>query len=162
MRQPLNTKDSHEELAVIVTRCAVGMTFLAAVADRFGLYGPFGTKNVSWGSWENFVSYTGQLTPALPHAVTIYCARLATTAELVLGLFLILGIRLQWTARISACLLATFGLSMTLALGVKAPLNYSVFSAATASWLLCFRQPDRFTLDALMNKSIQGPGRPGV
>lgn len=131
---------------MIATRCAVGVAFLSAVADRFGLYGPVGTKNVAWGNWENFVSYTGQLTSAFPHTITIYCAWLATLAETVLGLFLILGIRLQWTARLSACLLSAFGISMALALGGKAPLDYSVFSAAAASWLLSFQEPDRFTL----------------
>ena len=159
MNRLLTDRTDQEELAVIVTRYAVGLAFLSAVADRFGFCGPVGTKNVSWGNWGNFVSYTGQLTSVFPHTVTIYCAWLATLAEIVLGLFLILGLRVKWKAILSACLLAAFGLSMAVALGVKAPLNYSVFSAAAASWLLSFREADRFTLDFLMSKSLQRPGR---
>lgn len=29
-------------------RDALGLGFLSALADRFGLWGPFGTPNVSW------------------------------------------------------------------------------------------------------------------
>ena len=33
------------------------------------------------------------------------------------------------------------------------PFDYSVFSAAAAAFLLAFREPDRFTLDKLLNRS---------
>ena len=33
----------------VYARLALGGTFLAAVADRFGLWGPPGTHNVAWG-----------------------------------------------------------------------------------------------------------------
>jgi hypothetical protein len=41
---------------------------------------------------------------------------------------------------------------MATALGVKTPLNYSVFSAVAAAFLLAFWEPDRFTLDKLLNR----------
>src|SRR5437899_12739196 len=41
------------------TVCArLGASFLSAVADRFGLWGPHGAKNVSWGDFAHFVEYT--------------------------------------------------------------------------------------------------------
>jgi hypothetical protein len=38
-------------------------------------------------------------------------------------------------------------MGMATGLGIKPPLDYSVFSAAAAAFLLAFRGPDRFTLD---------------
>ena len=42
-------------------RLALGLSFLSALADRFGLWGAFGRPNVSWGSFARFVAYTGKL-----------------------------------------------------------------------------------------------------
>ena len=42
-------------------RLALGLSFLSAVADRFGLWGAFGQPNVSWGSFARFIAYTGKL-----------------------------------------------------------------------------------------------------
>jgi len=79
-------RDSGTEIARLFARIALGASFLSAVADRFGLWGPYGAKNVSWG------------------------------------------------------------------LGIKTPFDYSVFSAAAAAFLLAFWEPDRFTLDKLLNR----------
>jgi hypothetical protein len=43
-------------------------------------------------------------------------------------------------------------MGMFTGLGIKTPFDYSVFSAA-AAFLLAFREPDRFTLDKLLNRS---------
>ena len=51
--------------------------------------------------------------------------RAATIAEISLGICLILGIQLRWTALGSAVLLAMFATAMTVSLGVKSPLDYS-------------------------------------
>lgn len=48
----------------------------------------------------------------------------------------------------TALLLFTFAFAMTLSLGIKAPLNYSVFSLTAAALLLSSSDPDRFALDA--------------
>jgi hypothetical protein len=37
-------------------RLALGVSFLAAVADRFGLWGSFGQPNVAWGDFLHFVA----------------------------------------------------------------------------------------------------------
>ncbi len=40
--------ESGAEIVRVFTRFALGASFLSAVADRFGLRGPYGAKNVSW------------------------------------------------------------------------------------------------------------------
>jgi hypothetical protein len=44
-------------------------------------------------------------------------------------------------------------MGMVTGLGIKTPFDYSVFSAAAAAFLLAFWEPDRFTLDKLLNRS---------
>jgi hypothetical protein len=112
----------------------LGISFLSAVADRFGLWGAYGQPNVSWGDYARFVDYTAKLNWFLPAAMIPTLAMIATAPETVLGLLLVFG----WKAALlSGLLLISFALTMTLALGVKAPLNLSVFSVAEhCSWEL--------------------------
>jgi hypothetical protein len=110
--------------------------FLSAVADRFGLWGPPGSAHAAWGDFPHFVAYTAKLTWYLPATFSLVLAWAATVAELVLGLWLITGVYLKAAATLSAALLLLFAGSMTLASGVKAPLDASVFSAAAAAMLL--------------------------
>jgi hypothetical protein len=49
--------------APIFLRLALGMTFLTAVADRFGGWGHFGTPNVAWGDFAPFYSVHGAAEP---------------------------------------------------------------------------------------------------
>ena len=58
-----------ERIAPMTLRWALGVTLLAAVADRFGLWGPPGAVNISWGNWPRFVAYTAQVNSFLPAAV---------------------------------------------------------------------------------------------
>jgi uncharacterized membrane protein YphA (DoxX/SURF4 family) len=120
----------------VFLRCALGLSLLAAVADRFGWWGAFGQPHVSWGNFARFVAYTGTLNWFLPHAMIPALAVISTCAEILLGLLLLAGWQTRITALCSGILLMTFGLAMTLALGIKAPLNFSVFSAAGGSLLL--------------------------
>jgi len=76
-------------------------------------------------------------------------AVLATCAEILLGLLLLAGWHTRITALYSGMLLMIFGLEMTLALGIKAPLNFSVFSAAGGSWLLATCPAFPWSVDAL-------------
>ena len=57
-------------------------------------------------------------------------------AEVLLALGLLLGWQLRWFAIGSGVLLLAFALTMTFALGVKAPLDYSVFAAAAGAFCL--------------------------
>ena len=66
-------------------------------------------------------------------------ARVASSIPWTLGVLLVAGFRLRWTAFASAVLLALFGVAMALSFGPKEPLDYSVFSACAAALLLALR-----------------------
>jgi len=106
---------------------ALGISFLSAVADRFGIWGAYGQPNVSWGNYARFVDYTAKLNWFLPVAMIPALAIIATAAETLFGLLLVLGWKTRMTALLSGVLLTTFALTMTMALGVQAPLNFSGF-----------------------------------
>ena len=117
-------------------RVALAAGFLSAVADRFGLWGPAGAANVAWGAWQPFVDYVAKLNWFAPPASTAILAWAATVAEVVLGIGLLIGWQLRWFALAAGLLLLSFAITMTLALGVKAPLDFSVFAAAGGAFLL--------------------------
>ena len=50
---------------MLYVRLALGITFLAAVTDRFGLWGPPGTRNVAWGNFDNFLCLCCDAEPLL-------------------------------------------------------------------------------------------------
>jgi hypothetical protein len=122
-------------IAVWLVRVTLAFSFLSAVADRFGLWGQFGS-GVAWGDFERFTAYTSQLLWFLPPSLVSPAAVLATGAEVVVAGGLLVGWRLQWWAFAAAALLLSFALAMTGALGVKAPIDYSVWTAAAAAFLL--------------------------
>ena len=78
----------------------------------------------------------GKAQLVLPEALIPALAITATFAEVLLGLCLVIGWRTRSAALMSGILLILFGITMTVALGVKEPLNYSVFSAAGGAFLL--------------------------
>ena len=45
----------------VFLRLALGISFLSAVADRFGIWDAYGQPNVSWGDYARFVTYTAKL-----------------------------------------------------------------------------------------------------
>lgn len=121
--------------AMWLLRAALAVAFLSAVADRFGLWGEFGS-GAAWGDFERFTEYTAQLLWFLPPSLVSPAAVLATVAETVVAGGLLVGWRLHWWAFAAAALLLSFALAMTGALGVKAPTDYSVWTAAAAAFLL--------------------------
>jgi uncharacterized membrane protein YphA (DoxX/SURF4 family) len=141
-------------------RLALGASFLSAVADRFGLLGPHGAKNVSWGDFAHFAEYTREVMSLFPSSLTVSFAWAATVAETLLGILLIAGFKTRLTSFLSGLLLLSFALGMATGLGIKTPLDYSVFSAAAAAFLLAFWEPDRFTLDKRLNRLRKRAGDP--
>ena len=136
----------------VFLRLALGISFLSAVADRFGLWGVYGQPNVSWGNYARFVDYTAKLNWFLPATMVPALAIIATAFETLLGLLLVLGLKTRVAALLSGVLLTTFALTMTIALGVKAPLNLSVFSAAGGALLLGMCANFPFSLDELLRR----------
>src|SRR5215475_3187418 len=117
-------------------RLSIAGGFLSSVADRLGILGAPGTPNVAWGAWAPFVEYTAKLNWFAPAPVVSFLAWAATFGETVLAVGLIVGWQLRWFALGSGLLLLSFALTMTLALGIKAPLNYSVFAASAGAFFL--------------------------
>jgi uncharacterized membrane protein YphA (DoxX/SURF4 family) len=134
----------------VFLRLALGISFLSAVADRFGFWGSYGEPNVAWGDYSRFVAYTAKLNWFLPDPMISALAVISTFAETLFGLLLVFGWQTRITALLSGILLLTFALAMTIALGVEAPLSLSVFSAAGGALLLatCTNYP--FSLDELL------------
>jgi uncharacterized membrane protein YphA (DoxX/SURF4 family) len=145
------------EIARLFARLALGASFLSAVADRFGLWGPYGAKNVSWGNFAHFVEYTRAVTALFPSSLTESLAWASTIGETLLGVLLIVGFKIRVTSVLSGFLLLLFAIGMATGLGIKTPFDYSVFSAAGAAFLLAFWEPDRFTLDNLLRRNHRLP-----
>jgi len=137
----------------VFLRLALGSSFLSAVADRFGLWGIYGQPNVAWGSYARFVNYTAQLNWFLPVAMIPVLATITTAAETLFGFLLLLGWKTRVTALLSGVLLITFALAMTMVLGVKAPLDLSVFSASGGALLLATCTDFPFSLDELLRRN---------
>jgi len=120
----------------LLLRVALGIGFLVTVSDRLGFLGPMGTPNIEWGNWDNFIDYTATLMPFLDRPAVHIMGGIATLAEATLGILLILGFKTRQAA-IGSCLLTLiFALSMSVFLGIKAPINFAVFPVSTASLLL--------------------------
>lgn len=113
-------------------RLSLATAFLPAVGDRLGAWGPHGSPHASWGDWHHFRIYADRLNWYMPAAVQPTAAVLATAGEAIFAIALITGFRLCEAAIGSGVLLTNFGISMALTLGMKSPLDYSVFTAATA------------------------------
>jgi uncharacterized membrane protein YphA (DoxX/SURF4 family) len=103
---------------------------------------------ISLISW----STRGAVTSLFPSSLTVSFAWAATLAETLFGILLIAGLKIRMASVLSGLLLLSFAMGMVTGLGIKAPLDYSVFLAAAAAFLLAFWEPDRFTLDRLLNR----------
>lgn len=119
-----------KNLVKLFLRLTIAVAFLSAVADRFGIWG------TAWGNMANFYDYTHQLLPWMSVAIAKIAGIIATAAELIFALFLLIGFKVRLFANLSGVLLLFFALAMTVSLGVKAPLNYSVYTAAAAAFAL--------------------------
>ncbi|MEG1591839.1 DoxX family membrane protein [Chryseobacterium sp.] len=130
-------------------RLAISVTMLSAVADRFGFWG----DNSAWGNWENFEKYTRQLTFFLPETLSTFSAYTATFLEILFPLMLILGFKTKIAAYGTGILLLAFALSMSIALGIKAPFDYSVWVGSAAAFLLATLDKFSFSIDEFLSKN---------
>jgi thiosulfate dehydrogenase (quinone) large subunit len=131
-------------------RLSIAAGFLSAVADRFGWW----REGVSvWGNWSNFVDYTQLINPWIPAALISIAATIATAAEIIFALFLLIGFRTELFAKLSGYLLLTFALAMTFSTGIKGAFDYSVFSASAAAFALGLIKEKYLELDILISKT---------
>lgn len=140
-------------------RWVMALEFLLAVADRFGLLGPPGAPDVSWGDFAHFVAYTRQVNAFLPAGLAPVLAVLATVAELTLGMALAVGFRTRLTALGAAALLLCYGVAMTISLPPAQQFHYVVFILCTGMFALATVDASLLSLDAL---SRPFPGRGGT
>lgn len=142
-------KNTLQPLPQLFLRLALSVTMLSAVADCFGFWG----ENSAWGNWENFEKYTQQLTFFLPESVGSFSAYAATFLEILFPLMLIFGIKTKWASLGTGFLLLIFAFSMSVALGVKAPLDYSVWIGSATAFLLSVQSDYKYSIDTLIKKS---------
>jgi uncharacterized membrane protein YphA (DoxX/SURF4 family) len=121
-----------DRVVIMYGRIALASAFLCAIGSRFGWWG----KDVGWGNFANFTAHTARVNSFMPAATIPFLAWAATIAEFSLGIALLFGLWLRWTALASAALLAMFATAMAISLGIKEPLDYSVFSASAGALLL--------------------------
>src|SRR5215510_11405342 len=115
------------EIVRLFARFALGASFLSAVADRFGLWGPYGAKNVSWGNFARFVEYTGAVTSLFPSSSTVSFAWAATIGDTLFGILLIESFKMRMASVLSELLLLSLAIGMITGLGIMTPFDYSVF-----------------------------------
>jgi uncharacterized membrane protein YphA (DoxX/SURF4 family) len=137
------------DYSTVFLRFALGFSFLSAVADRFGLWGAYGQPHVAWGDFARFAAYTGKLNWFVPTILLPTLAWASTFAEILLGLALVVGLFTRIAALLSGMILLLFALAMTIVLGVKAPLDFSVFSASAGAFLLAASGKYPLSADAL-------------
>ena len=133
----MNDRQRCLDWAFLYARVTLGIAFLSGIADRFGLWRG---RNVGYGNFAGFIRYTAKVNSFMPASSIPFLAWSATIAELVLGILLLIGVWLRWTALASALLLILFGTAMAISFGLKSPLDYSVFSASAAAILLALDQ----------------------
>jgi len=126
-----------ERLGFLYLRLALGAAFLSGIADRFGLYTG---RNVGYGNFAGFMHYTAKVNSFMPASTIPFLAWAATVAEFCLGVALVFGLWLPWTALGSSLLLILFGTAMAISFGVKSPLDYSVFSASAGALVLAWHE----------------------
>jgi hypothetical protein len=126
-------------------RAALALSFAVSLSDRFGAFGPYGAKGVSWGDWSVFVAFSAKLTFWMPGSLRLAAAWTSTIAEFVLGLGLLVPGWTSWAATGSGLLLALYAASLAGAYGWAAPFDYSVWTASGAAFYLAAmtRRPKR-------------------
>lgn len=82
--------------------------------------------------------------------MSVFSAYSATILEVLFPLMLIFGFKTKTAAFGTGILLLVFALSMSLALGIKAPLDFSVWIGCAAAFLLANQEEFKFSIDSLI------------
>ncbi|MFL5787474.1 MAG: DoxX protein [Flavisolibacter sp.] len=114
-------------------RISLSAGFLSAVADRFGFWDK---AHSAWGNWQTFIHYTQTLNPSFPKSIIPFIGGFATLLEILFAIGLLTRFKTVSMATGSGILLLLFALAMTFSNCIKAPLDYSVFTASAASFSL--------------------------
>lgn len=133
-------------------RLALAFSFSSAVADRFGFWGDFGSPMVVWGNWSNFLTYSNSVNSFVSNEIGNILAIGATLFEIIFSVCLIIGFKTKQIAFFSGVLLTCFALSMSISFGIKPSLDYSVWTAAAAAFLLSTHTTFQWSLDQFIHK----------
>lgn len=139
-----------KDTAQLLLRLALGIGMLSAVADRFGFWGNFGDVGVAWGNWDNFITYTQTLNFNINKQFANILGSVATIAEIIFAVLLIIGYQLRKVSKLTAVLLLLFGLMMSINTEIKYALDYSVFVGCFAALLLSCQDNYKWSIDSLI------------
>lgn len=140
----------NKKVIKIFLRLAIATSFLSAVADRFGVW----SKEISvWGNWNSFLEYAELINPWFPSSLIPTIGILATTAETIFAIFLIIGFKTELFAKLSGMLLLMFALSMAFSTGIKGAFDFSVFTASAGAFALSLIKEKHWELDNLISKT---------
>jgi len=145
-------KNSQQQVLQLFTRIAIGSAYFIYGADRLGLWGKPGDKNVAWGDWEHFMARAEKVMGFLPHGLIGPFAVIATVAEISLGILLIAGYKTKYAAFGGGILAFLFATSMAISFGILSPLGSGVFAVCAACFLLQTIPAYSFSVDALLKK----------
>ncbi|WP_207515430.1 DoxX family protein [Longitalea luteola] len=137
----------------LLLRLALGVGFLLPVMDRIGLLGSPGS-GASWGDWKHFVRYTNELIPFVSWQIANIMSIIATIAEIVFGVLLIVGYRIKEVAIGAGILTFVFGLCMGIFLSIQAPFNYPVFVFTGAAFVLSGLDHHAWSIDSLSKNDL--------
>lgn len=126
-------KIKEQKIVEWLLRITLSTTMLSAVADRFGWWS---ISLSAWGNWESFISYTQLLNPWVPGSLIGFVGGIATFFEVFFAIALLTTYKTPLIAKGTGFLLLIFGLAMAASLNIKAPLDYSVFTASGAAFAL--------------------------
>lgn len=148
----------------MLLRFALAATFADSVGNRLGPLGPPGSPHVAWGDFGHFEVYVMTLTWFVSAALIPAIAWTVTILETGLTMALALGLWVRWTAVAGGTLLLVFALAVTAALGLKAPLDYSVYSASAGAFLLATVRQHAYALENVWRPPLteQRVGTPSV
>lgn len=92
------------------------------------------------------------INPWIPNSLIPTIGILATVAEIVFAIFLIIGFKTELFAKLSGFLLLIFALAMTFSTGIKGALDFSVFIASAGAFALSLMKEKFLELDSLISK----------
>ena len=133
--------------AQLFLRWAIGIGYLVPGLDRLGVWGKNGEPGISWGDWQHFVKYAGEVMSFMPASIVNVFAVTATIAEIVLGVLLVAGKWTKFAALGSGILALSFAIAMAVSFGIVSPLSYSVFTVSAGSFLLATIGKYKWSLD---------------
>jgi uncharacterized membrane protein YphA (DoxX/SURF4 family) len=142
-------QDMNAIIIKLFLRFGIGLGFLSAVADRLGLWP---AEISAWGNWDSFLAYTGLINPFIPKLLIPAMGVIATAAELIFGICLIVGFRTELIAKLSGYLMLIFALAITFSSGIKGAFDYSVFAASAGAFALSMMKNKYLELDLLFDK----------